>query len=513
MDNESDALAQFLAITGANETSARHMLQATNWQVEEAVNLFFATDHADLDAAAAQGPPPAPVNEPPPEVRAPLPAKMDTLYAPQPLLGGIGAAYGGLAAMKPHHPPQMVAAFRDFQQEAKAASAAGLSVAPGQGPSRGKGAEGGAMAGGSSGGVGVAAPSGLAGLFTPPSDILFPGQLFEDAKTLAHQQDKWLLLNVQTETEFASHLLNRDVWANETVKSTVASAFVFWQVHKEAPEGAKVCSFYHLMDLPAVMILDPFTGRKLEHLQGAFDASRLLDLLVDYLEEPPSRSRKGRKSNARPSSAGPPPPTTAGATQPSRTSSTGAGPPLRRARTEEEELELAIAASLGHPLEAGSSFPEAKAVRQVSATGAGDESRDGGAGGQHLGGASAASPSVDSPYREEGGGGAAGGVDVRGTMAAAAVELGEEPRAGDAGVCTVAIRLPDGARCTRRFLKSQAIRALYKFCVSQVEEAAGGRRFVLAEGYPGAPVLPEDSNLTLEQARVERAIVVMKWDK
>eukprot|EP00899_Mesostigma_viride_P002767 jgi/Mesvir1/12491/Mv08104-RA.1 len=258
----------------------------------------------------------------------------------------------GPVSIGPHQPPQVVAAFQDFQQEAHVVIPCG----PGQGPRYWKGFEGGPVADGSSGGGRVVEPSVLAGLFTPPLDILFPGQLYEDAIRVARRQDKWLLLNVQTESEFASHQLNRDVWSNEAVKSMVAPACVFWQVIKEEPEGAKVCSLYHLTDLPVVMILDPFTGCKLEHLQGAFDASQLLDTLVDYFEDPPSRSRKGRGSNARLSSAGAPPPMAEGTTQPSLTSSEGAGPPLSWARDEEEALELAIAASLGL-LEAGFSFP------------------------------------------------------------------------------------------------------------------------------------------------------------
>jgi hypothetical protein len=40
---------------------------------------------------------------------------------------------------------------------------------------------------------------------------------FAEAKAQAAAERKWLLVNIQCETEFASHRLNRDTWHNETV--------------------------------------------------------------------------------------------------------------------------------------------------------------------------------------------------------------------------------------------------------------------------------------------------------
>ena len=39
------------------------------------------------------------------------------------------------------------------------------------------------------------------------------------------------LVNVQSNSEFASHLLNRDTWTDETVRTVVTGSFIFWQVH------------------------------------------------------------------------------------------------------------------------------------------------------------------------------------------------------------------------------------------------------------------------------------------
>jgi hypothetical protein len=47
-------------------------------------------------------------------------------------------------------------------------------------------------------------------------EIMHPGT-FAEAKACAAAEGKWLLVNIQRETEFASHQLNRDTWHNETV--------------------------------------------------------------------------------------------------------------------------------------------------------------------------------------------------------------------------------------------------------------------------------------------------------
>ena len=44
-------------------------------------------------------------------------------------------------------------------------------------------------------------------------------------------QRRWLLVNVQDSMEFASQVLNRDVWSHEAVKSIIAEHFLFWQVY------------------------------------------------------------------------------------------------------------------------------------------------------------------------------------------------------------------------------------------------------------------------------------------
>ena len=43
-EDHSEVLANLVAITGADEAVALNMLEATDWRLDEAVNLFFATN-------------------------------------------------------------------------------------------------------------------------------------------------------------------------------------------------------------------------------------------------------------------------------------------------------------------------------------------------------------------------------------------------------------------------------------------------------------------------------------
>jgi len=50
----------------------------------------------------------------------------------------------------------------------------------------------------------TSASAGLSELFKPPAGLLFAGD-FESAKAHAAQQGRWLLVNVQSPDEFATH--------------------------------------------------------------------------------------------------------------------------------------------------------------------------------------------------------------------------------------------------------------------------------------------------------------------
>jgi UBX domain-containing protein 7 len=69
----------------------------------------------------------------------------------------------------------------------------------------------------------------LTDLFAPPTHLLHRGGGFQGARTIARDVRRWLLVNIQRDSEFACHALNRDVWRDELVENLIREGFIFWQ--------------------------------------------------------------------------------------------------------------------------------------------------------------------------------------------------------------------------------------------------------------------------------------------
>jgi hypothetical protein len=63
----------------------------------------------------------------------------------------------------------------------------------------------------------------------PPTHLVFTAGGFRAALQEAEATNRWMLVNLQTDSALASHCLNRDVWRDEAVSSIVKENFVFWQ--------------------------------------------------------------------------------------------------------------------------------------------------------------------------------------------------------------------------------------------------------------------------------------------
>ncbi|KAF5732957.1 plant UBX domain-containing protein 7 [Tripterygium wilfordii] len=247
-NDEQALVSSFLEIAiGQTPETAKQFLQATEWRPEEAINLFFSANQSNGNQITASK---NVVNDPnqgqlegwedDQSVRPPLPVVRQTLY--------------------------------DDSMSNTSSS-------------------GDALGGGS-----VWESDNLASLFRPPSDLMFQGS-FEKAKEFASMEDKWLLVNLQSMTEFSSHMLNRDVWANETVSQTIKANFIFWQVYDDAIEGKKVRTYYRLDSAPIVLFIDPITGQKIHCLSGMVQPETLLENLQPLMEGGP-RSTHIIKSNS-----------------------------------------------------------------------------------------------------------------------------------------------------------------------------------------------------------------------
>jgi thioredoxin-related protein len=102
----------------------------------------------------------------------------------------------------------------------------------------------------------------LSALYQVPLEILYHGtfeevefffsglstliSFFFQAKDFAKKERKWLLVNIQDNSEFACHVLNRDVWANDGIKELIKCGFIFWQQLECSHEGQNYCRLYNV---------------------------------------------------------------------------------------------------------------------------------------------------------------------------------------------------------------------------------------------------------------------------
>ncbi|PIA64043.1 hypothetical protein AQUCO_00201383v1 [Aquilegia coerulea] len=279
---KQNMVSSFLEIAGVSAETAKQFLQATSWQLEEAIQLFFIGNEGGVSASSSYLPPGDATMLPAQDsraqekeilhenvgqqgsegVRAPLPVKRDILYDDAMLYRSSRMGYA------PTDPSTLVP-FRNFNEEMKHPGVweTGQNAAPSADASR----------------------DNLASLYRPPFALMHQGS-FEKAKQAASAQDKWLLVNLQSNKEFSSHMLNRDTWANEAVAQTISSNFIFWQVYDDTTEGRKVCTYYKLESIPVVLVIDPITGQKVRLWKGMIEAESLLEDLLPYMDSGPKNN-------------------------------------------------------------------------------------------------------------------------------------------------------------------------------------------------------------------------------
>lgn len=442
-----DFVATFMDITGTDDTVALQMLQASDWQLEPALQLFFAEGAGDgpsgevprpISEAGAAASPYSPYSQQAASasdalatssskletgkeyVRPPLPVKREALYDDLPM-------YRAHQIAQADRPRATVDAFRNFSEEAEERVRQQIgdrSAESEAGPPK----------------------DALAALFRPPFDITFQGTI-EQAKTEGTSKNKWLLVNVQSNSEFASHTMNRDTWAHDAVKETVGSYFIFWQVYDDTEEGQKICTYYKLSNMPVTMVLDPQTGQKLRAWDGMINAARLLEDVIPFMDRGPL-DRKGPK----------------------------------RPRDSVAPNTTAIAASdradSNEPLQARDVSMEAPLPTPAS----GHQNEDAQTSTSLL--------PTEKPLELP--------------------PLPEEPSPSTAS-CRIAVRFPNGSRAQRYFLLSDPAKYLRTFCCQQVAEAAGGRQFRLAPMVPGAASLHLDTETSVKDLGLANSILAMTW--
>lgn len=438
-------VSSFLEIAvGQTAETAHQFLQATSWKLEEAIQLFYVGHEGGSMGSSSYLPPEenaTPLTNQSPsgldedvakalsgpdggdDVRPPLPVIREALYDDAML-------YGVSRMGIPTHGPSSVVAFRNFEEEVRRP---GVWESEQGGPSTAQSSQ-----------------DNLAALYRPPFDLMLQGP-FEKAKLAAAAEDKWLLANLQSPTEFSSHMLNRDTWANEAVAQTIKSNFIFWQVYDDTSEGKKVCTYYKIDSVPVVLVIDPVTGQKMRSWSGMLHPDRLLEDLLPFMEGGPKNHHSSLSHK-----------------RPRESSHIPSQKVQAEPNEEEEELQRALAASM-------------EGMKQPDQSGSKDKD-------------------VVMEKEEE--------TSSKPTYPL----LPEEPKGDRSLLCRVGLRLPDGRRVQRNFLRTDPIQLLWSFCSSQLGEGET-RRFRLSHTVPGATKsLEYDGQLNFEESGLSNSMILVTWE-
>ncbi|CAA7028042.1 unnamed protein product [Microthlaspi erraticum] len=335
--------------------------------------------------------------------------------------------------------------------------------------------------------------SRLSSLYRPPYNILFDGW-FEDAKTFSTQENKWLMVNLQSRTEFASLTLNRDVWSNDAVSQAVESSFVLWQVYDDTVEGQKISTFYKLESAapPLVLLLDPITGQKMRMWSGEIEAQGLLEDLVKFMESGPHEHIASLSRHRGPE------------TKVTYSSSNQVPPPSWGDEFEEEDssssrnMDQVSAPSWGEEFEEEGNSSSSNHTGQVVAPSWGEEFEK-----EETCVSSNNTDGESEEVKEE-----------EEETCCLFPELTEEPM-GDCDrnlVCNLCVRFPDGRRKQRKFLKTEPIQLLWSFCYSQME-VSERKAFKLVQAIPRASkTLDYEVNDPFEQSGLANSMISVTWE-
>lgn len=266
-------LTQFINITGADESIAKNTLEAFDWNLELAINMFVDSNLGSQTAASSsstststsslrndfqQNPNSSTSSSQynSNEVRPPIPPRRQVLVEEYPRNLYHNSAYDG---------------FRNFEQESRwqeqQLEDSEQSSLSSNNENRRRTFD---------------------DLFRPPLDLIFRGT-FEMAKFEGQRKNKWILVNVQNQLEFACQVLNRDVWSNPTVRAIIKEHFLFFQTYHDISQGQNFISFYNVHCFPHISIIDPRTGEKVKSWQEV-DTVTFCEQVTQFLNEHPSPS-------------------------------------------------------------------------------------------------------------------------------------------------------------------------------------------------------------------------------
>ncbi|KAI7857442.1 hypothetical protein BDC45DRAFT_501187 [Circinella umbellata] len=262
----------------------------------------------------------------------------------------------------------------------------------------------------------------LADLFRPPFDIMYSGG-FEEARSTAREQNKWLIVNVQDATEFSCQILNRDLWSDPTVKEIIKESFIFLQYERENPEGKRYLTYYPIKKYPHVALIDARTGERVKVWETVVSTSDLIMELTEFLEQ------QGGNDSA----------------QSSATKKKAKVSKSVSDMSEEEQINAAIAASM----EAEADTTEASTEPEPSL----------------LSQQETKAEEIQEKNEQE------DETEAVTTSILDSIQPIKRDETTDMANSTrIQLRMPDGKRIIRRFLKTDPVRHLFEFVKSEVPE-------------------------------------------
>lgn len=292
------------------------------------------------------------------------------------------------------------------------------------------------------------------------------------AKNFAKDARRWLLVNIQSDDDFACHALNRDVWRDELVENLVREGFILWQAMSSSNEGQTYITRYKVTGYPHLAIIDPRTGSLLWRKEGwtqvkPLTAEQFVEIASDFcsrhsFDKLPMAARHAY-TNGMPLGAA----ATASSSNESSSRPAANGNNKRPIHelTEEEQLQAAIRASMQ-----GGDNEDVEVDEKPSA--AADANSNDNATSDEMNANGNDDESKPSAFEQE----------------ILSMEVGDEPTSGQ-NVARVQIRMPDGKRLVRKFGGESPVKIIYAFVAqhqqqSNNEGGEDGKAFELKAKFP-----------------------------
>lgn len=272
-DFDDEIMANFCAVTGADEDSALHFLSAAAGDLEMAVSLYLDTNNNAAGAENTTQDASKAYREE--SVRAPIQPKRSVLVDDQE-----DSFPGHSISRYPQNPPMafdsVVEPFRNFSVEAASTSSASRFKSPFLSPSP-------EVAEDEKG-------RRLAELFRPPTEIMFTEGGWEAARRKAKEDHRWLLLTIHHPLEFPCQQMVRDVWNDGTIQEFIRESLLFLFLTVGTTEAERYRQLYPFEHFPHWALIDPRTGKRVKSGSKVLKAPEMLMELVEWVSDHPLQS-------------------------------------------------------------------------------------------------------------------------------------------------------------------------------------------------------------------------------